>query len=210
MEHKKTGTTTIGLVCKDGVVLAADKRVTAGYMIVDKKFRKIIKISDNVAVTIAGSVSDVQMLIKIIKAQIKLASLRRGKELSVKETTNLLANIVYSNIRRPSMIPSITGFLVGGKDNKGFSLYEVGVAGDVIEATDYRADGSGSQFALGVLESDYKKDLPIKEATKLAVKSLNAAIQRDIASGNGFDVINITKDGIKRVLEQEINTKILV
>lgn len=210
MEQNKTGTTTIGVICKEGVVLAADKRVTAGYMVVDKKFNKIIQISDTIAVTIAGSVSDVQMLIKIIKAQIRLASLRRGKELNVKETTNLLANIVYSSIRRPSMVPSITGFLVGGKDNKGFGLYEVGIAGDVIEADDYKADGSGSQFALGVLESYYKKDLPIKEATKIAIKALNAAIQRDIASGNGIDVITITKDGIQKVLEHQINTEILI
>ncbi len=209
-EDIKTGTTTLGLICKEGIVLAADKRASAGYMIAEKKMDKILPITDKIAVTTAGSVSDVQMLLKLIKAQIKLVSYRRNKELSVKEATNLLASMVYSSIRRPSMVPSITGFLVGGQDPKGFHLYNIGVAGSIIKANDYKADGSGMQFALGVLESSYKKDMSLKEGIKLAVKAVNTAIQRDVASGNGIDVVTVTKDGVKRVFEKEINTNILV
>lgn len=209
-EDIKTGTTTIGLICKDGIVLAADKRASAGYLVAEKKMDKILPITDDIAVTTAGSVSDVQMLIKLIKAQIRLVSFRRSKNLSVKEATNLLASMVYNSIRRPSMVPSITGFLVGGRDPEGFHLYNIGVAGSIIKSNDYKADGSGMQFALGVLESSYKKDLPLKEAIKLAVKAVNTAIQRDIASGNGIDVVTITKDGVQRVLEKEINTNVLM
>jgi len=209
-EDLKTGTTTIGLICKDGIVLAADKRASAGYLVAEKKMDKILPITDDIAVTTAGSVSDVQMLLKLIKAQIKLVSYRRNKDLTVKEATNLLASMVYSAVRRPSMVPSITGFLVGGQDPEGFHLYEVGIAGSIIKSVDYKAAGSGMEFALGVLESSYTKDLPLKEAIKLAVKAVNTAIQRDIASGNGIDVVTITKEGQRRVLEKEINTNILI
>ena len=116
---KKTGTTTLGILCKDGVVLAADRRATAGNIIMSKRFRKIMQIDDNVAITVAGSVSDVQMLVKIIKAQIRLNSLRRGgKELTIREVANLLGNLVYNAIRTPAMIPSITGFLVAATRRK--------------------------------------------------------------------------------------------
>ena len=209
-EDIKTGTTTLGLICKDGIVLAADKRASAGHMVAEKKMDKILPITDNIAVTTAGSVSDVQMLLKLIKAQIKLVQYRRNKDLSVKEATNLLASMVYSSIRRPSMVPSITGFLVGGQDSEGFHLYDIGVAGSIIKSTDYKSDGSGMQFALGVLESSYNKDMPLKEGIRLAVKAVNTAIQRDVVSGNGIDVVTITKDGVKKVFEKEINTNILI
>ena len=206
---KKTGTTTLGIVCKDGIVLAADRRVTAGNLIMGKKFRKIIQIDDNVAVTVAGSVSDIQMLLKIIKAQIKLNSLRRGdKRLTIREVSNLLGNLVYNAIRTPSMFPSITGFLVGGQDDTGFHLYMLGIGGDVVEEEDYTADGSGMEFAIGVLENSYKKGMSINEGIKLAADSISASIQRDNASGNGLNVLTITKDGIKMVIEKELETKI--
>src|SRR3989338_685875 len=100
----KTGTTTVGMVCKDGIVLCADKRVTSGYLISYKKFQKISQITDNIAVTVAGSVSDVQLLIKIIKAELQLKKIRTGNDVTVKEAVNLLASIVYGNIRQMSMI----------------------------------------------------------------------------------------------------------
>jgi len=206
----KTGTTTLGLVCKDGIVLAADRRVTlGGRLIMDKRFKKIHQIDENVALTIAGSVSDVQMLIKVIKAQIMLNSLRRvNKKLKVKEIVNLLGNLVYNAVRSPSMIPSITGFLVGGMDQDGFHLYTLGLGGDIIKSDDYAVDGSGMVFALGVLENSYKKGLSVNEGVKLSGDAINAAIQRDSASGNGINVLTITKDGIKMVVEKELETKI--
>jgi len=211
MDIKNTGTTTIGIVCKDGIILAADRRVTlGGHIVVNKKFQKIVTISNNIAVTTAGSVSDIQLLIKIVKAQLQLNYMRSGKESSVKETANLLASLVYGSIRRLSMIPSITGFIVGGSDDTGHYLFNLGVSGDIIESTDYEADGSGFMFATGVLESSYKKDMTINEGIKLAVKSVNAALQRDAATGNGIDVVVINKDGVKKVFEKEIDMTISV
>lgn len=207
-ELLKTGTTTVGIVCKDGVVLAADRRASAGYMVADKKSRKVIPINEDTAITTAGLVSDIQLLTKIIKAQLKLIEMRRGKKSTVKQSANLLATLVYNNIRRMSMIPGIVGFILGGKDLSGFHLYNLGVDGSVTEVDDYAADGSGSPYALGVLESNYKKDMALSEGIKLAVTAVTTAIQRDIATGNGIDVVTITKDGVKFVLEKEITTRI--
>src|SRR3989344_7885244 len=101
----KTGTTTVGIVCKDSVVLAADKRSSQGYLIANKNQKKISKIADNAAITHAGLVSDAQLLTRIIKAQIRLEIMRRNKQLYVKEIASLLGNLLYGNIRRMSMVP---------------------------------------------------------------------------------------------------------
>lgn len=206
----KSGTTTIGLVCKEGLVLAADKRATSGYMIAWKKFDKIVTITDNVAVTVAGTVSDVQLLTKYLKAELKLKDIRTGRETTVKEAASLLANFVYSNIRKFSLIPGISHFIVGGKDAAGFHMYDLSPDGSIVEVDDYISSGSGSVMAFGVLETLYKKGLSVEEGVKLAAKGINAAVQRDIASGNGIDIVTITKDGIKKVFSKEFEIKIEV
>ena len=206
----KTGTTTIGLVCKEGLVLAADKRATSGYLISYKKFDKIIQITDNIAVTVAGTVSDVQLLTKYLKAELKLKDIRTGRETTVKEAASLLANFVYSNIRKFSLIPGISHFIIGGKDNSGFHMFDLSPDGSIVEVDDYISSGSGSVIAFGVLETLYKKGISVDEGVKLAAKGINAAVQRDIASGNGIDIIAITKDGIKKVFSKEFDIKIEV
>ncbi|MAG91942.1 proteasome subunit beta [Candidatus Woesearchaeota archaeon] len=204
----KTGTTTIGLVCKDGLVLAADKRATSGYLIAWKKFDKIVPITKNIAVTVAGSVSDVQLLTKYLKAELKLKDIRTGRETSVKEGANLLANFVYNNIRKFSVLPGISHFIIGGKDSTGFHLYDLSPDGSIVEVDDYISSGSGSVMVFGVLETLYKKGLSVDEGVKLAAKGINAAVQRDIASGNGMDILTITKDGVKKAVSKEISYKL--
>ena len=204
----KTGTTTIGIVCKDGLVLGADRRATYGYLISYKKFDKIINITDNISVTVAGTVSDVQLLTKYLKAELKLKDIRTGRETSVKEASSLLANFVYSNIRKFSVIPGISHFVMGGKDQSGFHLYDIGADGSIVEIDDYISSGSGSVMAFGVFETLFKKGLSVEEGVKLAVKAINAAVQRDIASGNGIDVVAITKDGVKKVVSKDLELKI--
>jgi proteasome beta subunit len=207
----KKGTTTVGIMCKDGIVMAADKRAVLGMSIIgDKKVDKVFKIADNLAVTIAGTVSDAQLITKLIKAELRLKKVRTSKDSSVKETANLLGTIVYQNIRRFSPILGITGFLLGGSDNTGFHLYEIGPDGSVLEQDEYITDGSGMVMAFGVLDTLYKKDMPIADGIKLAVKAINAAMQRDTATGEGIDVYSITKDGIKKVLTKKLDTTISV
>ncbi len=205
---RKTGTTTVALVCKGGVVLCADKRVTSGYLISFKKYEKIVQINDNIAVTVAGTVSDVQLLTKLLKAELKLKDLRTNREVTVKEAVNLLSSMVYNNIRKFSIIPGISHFLVGGKDNEGIHVYDIGADGSITNIDDYTGSGSGSVMAYGVLETLYQKGLTIDEGIKLGAKAINAAVQRDIASGNGIDIVSITKDGVKKVLSKTVDIKI--
>jgi len=203
-ERLKTGTTTVGIKCKDGIVLAADTRATAGHMIVDKRAEKVHVISDDYAVTIAGTVSDAQLIIKLIKAELKLKEVRTNKRPTAKEAANLLGGLLYSSIRRPSMLPGIAHFLLGGKDSSGIYLYDLYPDGSVTNVRDFVSSGSGSVFALGVLETQYKADMTTAEGVKLAVKCVNTALRRDSASGNGIDVVVVSDKDIKKVMHKEL------
>lgn len=204
----KTGTTTLGLICKDGVVLAADRRATAGNLIANKETQKIIPIADNIAVTIAGTASDAQLLAKYAEAELRLKMIRTKRDVSVKEAANLTARLTYNNIRRPSMIPGISHFIVGGADESGFYIYDVFPDGSIAEVRNFISSGSGSVMVYGVLETLYKPDMTIEEARKLAIKCINASIQRDSASGNGIDIVAITGKGMNKIFDHKIETKI--
>lgn len=198
----KTGTTTVALVCSEGVVLGADRRATTGNYIAIKHADKVHQISDNMAMTIAGSVSDAQLLIKLIRAEVQLKKLRTHRNVTVKEGANLLGGLVYRNIRQPSMLPGVTHFLLGGKDKEGFHLYDLFADGSVDQIKDFVCSGSGSVITWGVMETMYKPDLNIEDAKKLVAKAINAAIQRDSASGGGITIFTITGKGVEKVVEK--------
>ena len=204
--HPKKGTTTIGMVCKDGIVLAADRRVTAGHIIAHKKIKKVLPVSDHMAMTTAGLVSDIQLFTKVIRAQLMLLKMRKGKEPTVKAAASLLSNLAYSNIRRPSMIPGIVGFLFGGYDHTGYSLYEISFDGTVLEVDDFASDGSGSSVALGVLETLYKEGMSTDQAQEIAIKALQSAMSRDSATGNGVDIIVINEKGVEYKVQKTITS----
>ena len=204
----KTGTTTLGLMCKDGIILAADRRATAGYLIANKKTQKIIPITDKIAVTIAGTASDAQLLARYVESELKLKMMRTKREVTVREAANLTARFTYNNIRRPSMIPGVAHFIVGGADATGFYIYDVFPDGSIAEIDDFISSGSGSVMVYGVLETLFKKDMTIDEAKSLAIKCINASIQRDIASGNGIDIIAIKEHGIEQIFDKTIKSKV--
>lgn len=200
----KTGTTTVGVKYKGGVVLGADKRATAGNMIVDKKTVKVVPITDKIAVTTAGSVSEIQMLVKVVRAELKLKSLRGKREPTVNEAANLLAGMLYNSIRQPSMLPSPAHFLVGGYDSTGTYLFDLWPDGSITEVGEFVSSGSGSVFALGVLEADWTEDLDEDAATKLVESAIMSSLKRDSASGNGMDLMVIGRDGTMRPIAKSI------
>ena len=206
----KTGTTTVGIVCKDGVVMAADKRVTAGNLIADKNFTKVSQIADKIAITMAGLVSDAQLLTRLIKAEIRLMEIQTHRSVTVKEAANLLAGMSYSNIRRPTMVAGIVGFLIGGHDDHdGFTLYNLGIDGSITQKN-YDTEGSGSVFAYGVLETEFQENMSVEEGVKLAQRAINAAMQRDSASGNGIDIFVVSAKDTKHVMTKLVNTGIQI
>lgn len=205
IESLKTGTTTLGLVCKDAIILAADRRATAGNFIASKTTKKVMQVTDTMALTVAGSVSDIQLIVKLIKAELALKSVKTSRSITVKEAANLLAGMVYQNIRNFSMIPGVSHFLFGGYDQEGLHLYEIYPDGSITEVDDFVSSGSGSPMVYGVLENDFKKNLSTKEGEELAIKGMKGSLSRDSASGNGIDIFSISKEGIKQIYEKTIN-----
>jgi len=212
----KSGTTIIGIVCKDGVIVASDRRATAGNLIAMKNAKKAVQINDYLIVAGTGNMSDIEMQKKVVAAQLKLKELKSKKRPTVKESANLIGMMTYQNIRQPAMIPSIVGTIVGGVNEDGTAeLYTIEPSGTAVQVEDYDANfGSGMPFVLGLLERQYKKDITVKEGVELAIEALKSSTQRDAGSGNGIDVFTLTKKGIKHEVAQEIlpeyrNSKIL-
>jgi len=206
----KTGTTTLCIMCKDGIVLAADRRASGGGMVLHKRAQKVVPITDSIAVTTAGNVSDIQLMVKLAKAEIKLKDVQVYRTATVKEAASMVAGMLYSTFRRPSMVLSIASLMMAGRDKDGFHGWELSPDGSMMEIRDFAADGSGMVFALGVLETLYKKNMPVEEGVKLAVKAVSAALQRDTASGNGIDVVTITDKGMQTVIDKELELKLEV
>jgi proteasome beta subunit len=202
----KTGTTILGIVCKDGIVMAADRQSTAGNIVMNKNSKKIKVLNDYLVVASTGVVSDIQRTFKILAAELRLKNLKSKSRPTIRQSANLLSTITYAQVRQPSMVPSMVGTLLGGFDEDGsFSLYTVEPAGSVIKVEDYDANfGSGMPYVLGLLERQYKKDLTLKEGVELAKEALKSSTQRDVGSGYGIDIFTITKEGIEIVVEQEI------
>ena len=201
-----TGTSLVGIVCKEGIVMAGDRKATAGGSIVmQKNAKKVIQINEYLLVSGTGVSSDIDMLQKLIRAELKLKELKDKKRPTVKEAANLIATIAYNNIRQMSMIPFIAGTMVGGLDENGKAeLYTVEPAGSVVLVEDFDANfSSGMPYILGLLERQYKPGLTIKEGTQLAIEAIKSSSERDTASGYGVDVYTITKDGIKQVSKQK-------
>jgi proteasome beta subunit len=198
----KKGTTTVGIICKDGIVLAADKRATMGYMIAHKNVKKIHKLVGDIALTIAGGVGDAQMLIRYVKAEAKLYELKNKRRPSVKALSTLMAHILYSG--KNQFFPYYVQFLLGGKDEKGFSLLVLGPDGTKLE-DEFIATGSGSVFAYGLLQERYDSSMKVTEAVRLAVRAVNVAIERDIATGEGIDVVIVDGDGYKELSKEQVN-----
>ena len=205
----KTGTSILGIVCKDGIVMAADRQVTAGNIVMSKTAKKVFKINDYLVGSWAGGFSDAQVLTKVVTAELKLKELRSKTRPSVKDAANLFSMLSYRGIRQFSSIPSIVGTLVAGYNLDGtFELYSVEPAGGIIKVEDYDANfGSGMPYMLGLLERGYKKDISAKEGIQLAIECIKSSTQRDTGSGHGIDVFVITKDGIKQEVDERIEPR---
>lgn len=198
MDKIKTGTTTVGITYKDGVVLAADKKVSEGNIAL-AAFEKIDKLSDSIGITMAGSVADVQALIKIMQSEIALYEVRSGIKMKTKSAVGLFSTILFNN--RMGLIGS--AFIVGGYDTKP-ELYVLDTAGSKIPDK-YTSIGSGSVVSLGVMEMGYKEGMSEDEAVKLAHSAISASTRRDVFTGNGVDIVVVDKKGYRKLSEADLN-----
>jgi len=184
------GATTIGVVCDEGVILASEKRVSYGYMVMSRTGKKVFKIAERLGAACAGLVSDMQILIREVEAYANLFKLDANRPIPVKSAAKVMSNLLFA--RR--LFPLITQTIVGGMDDEGPSIYVLDVLGSVIPDK-YAAVGSGSEIAYGLLEQGYKEGMPLKEAKELVTRAIKSAVSRDVMSGDGIDFLTITKEG---------------
>lgn len=165
-----------------------------GYLVASKETEKIVKLSDKIVMTTAGSVGDNLTLARWLRAEIKLFEIQNNRSISVKAVAGLLSNIL--NAYR--FYPFYVQILIAGYDEyEGFKMYSFDMLGGMEEEKKFFATGSGSPMALGVLEALYKDGIDINEAKEIAIKAIKAAVERDIGSGGkGIDVAIITDKGV--------------
>ncbi|MHA1793033.1 MAG: archaeal proteasome endopeptidase complex subunit beta [Promethearchaeota archaeon] len=189
----KTGTTTLGIICKDAVILATESQATMGSYVVSKDTPKLYQIAKNVGITISGGVADCQQVVRNLRALIELRMLDLNRELSVKSITQLTSVILFQN----RMFPYISMLLIGGYDKEGSHLFSLDPFGSLMEEKNFASVGSGSVVAIGVLESTYKPDLNVDEGIQLVKRAVGAARKRDTASGGKIQVAVIDKNGLR-------------
>ncbi len=199
-----SGTTTIGLVCKDGVVLATERRATMGHFIANKTTVKLFRVDQNVGATFAGSVGDAQAMVRFLQAEVALYRMRRGTPIRVEGAATLCANHLNAN----RFMPYFAWLIVGGVDPTGGHVFALDAEGGSIEDR-YVSIGSGSPFVYGVLEDAWRETPSVSEGIDLALRGLAAAMRRDSASGDGYAVAEITRDGYREPPAEEIQRRLV-
>lgn len=190
--HYIPGATTIGIVCKDSVILASEKRVSYGSFVLSRSGKKVFKITKTIGAACAGLVSDMQILVREINAYAKLFNLEAGRPITVKSAAKMVSNLLFSQ----RLVPLITQTIIGGVDNDGPALYILDLLGSNIR-DNFNAVGSGAEIAIGILENGYREDLVQEDGKKLATQAIRSAISRDAMSGDGIDFLIITEEGIE-------------
>lgn len=199
---KKTGTTTLGMVCKDGVVIATEKRATMGTLIAHKATKKLYKIDNHLALATAGLVGDLQVLARYLSAEANLYRLKREANMPVSSAATLMSNI----LNQRKFYPYYVQLIIGGYDNTGGHVYSLDAAGGAIPDK-YTSGGSGSPYVFGVMEDLYKDDITTNEGVDIAVRAITAAMNRDSASGGMINIAVITKDGFREIPEEEVKKR---
>ena len=194
------GTTTVGAVCSDGVILSTDTRATMGNYVASKTAKKVYKITDSLAMTIAGGVAVAQRIVDILKINARLFEFEKGRPMPVSAAARLVSNILFSN--RSVGMPLPLQALIGGFDETGPHVFNLDPFGSLTEEK-VVSTGSGSPFAYGVLEDKFKEDSSVEEMLSVVVSAVDSAMKRDVASGDSFEVAVINKDGFRELSPDE-------
>lgn len=184
--------TSVGITCSDGVVLASEKKITWGDIVLSRRGRKVFKITDRIGVACAGLVSDMQVLARRLEAISNIYFMEEKRPIPVRTAAKILANILFD----ARLYPLLTQIIIGGIDKEGPVIYVLDPLGSILKEK-YAAVGSGSYIAFGTLERFYRDGLSVNEGREIAIRSIKAAAKRDVGSGEGIDIIVITNDGAK-------------
>ena len=197
------GTTTVAIKVKDGVVLCADMRASAGYFIANNNTMKIQKIEQHVGLTLAGGVADAQNIVDVLRYHANVHRIQNQEPIPIKSLARLTSLMFHQN----RGYPFIADILVGGYDNQGPQLFNIDMFGSV-EEKNYVTTGSGSPVAYRLLEEEYRDDLTLEQAKAIALRAVKAAITRNIGTGDGINVALIDKNGFQ-LLDKERKKAVL-
>jgi len=184
------GATAVGITYNDGVLLAAEKRVSYGNFVVNKNTKKTFNVTDHVGAACAGMVADMQVLVRQVSALSKIRKLETRRNVEPNSVAKLMSVIMFE--RR--YFPLLTQVVVGGVTTGKPEIYTLDPLGSVLPDR-YAAVGTGAEMALGVMDAEFDENLDEEKATDLALKSIRSSIQRDSASGDGIDILIINKNG---------------
>ncbi|HYB92761.1 MAG TPA: archaeal proteasome endopeptidase complex subunit beta [archaeon] len=192
------GTTTIAIVCRDGIVLATDTRATAGFFVAHKYAKKVFPLDDHLAMTIAGTVADAQNVVDILTANARLYKLDKSRPMPVSSVARLAANVLFGSRAYPLELQAI----ISGVDDTGAHVFALDPLGSVTEEKCF-SSGSGSPIAFGVLEDGYKEGMTIDAGIRLVLRAVDAAMKRDVGTGDSFDVAVVTKEGYRELSSED-------
>jgi proteasome beta subunit len=183
------GATAVGISYINGVILASEKRVSYGNFVVNKNTRKTFSVTNLVGAACAGMVADMQVLVRQVGALAKIRKLETRRDVAPNSIAKLMSVIMFE--RR--FFPLLTQVIVGGIHIKP-EIYTLDPLGSVLP-DEYASVGTGAEMALGILDDEYKPNMPEEKARQIAVKAIKSSIQRDSSSGDGIDLLLITKKG---------------
>lgn len=183
------GATVVGISYNDGVILAADKRVSFGNFVVNKNIKKTFTVTDYVGAACAGMVADMQVLVRQVEALAKIRKLETRREVPPNSIAKLMSVIMFE--RR--YFPLLTQVIVGGINEKP-EIYTLDPLGSVLP-DDYAAVGTGAEMALGIMDAEFKPNMSEEKVRELATRAIRSAIARDAASGDGIDILYVTRTG---------------
>ncbi|HEX9678804.1 proteasome subunit beta [Nitrososphaera sp.] len=198
-EQIKKGTTTCALTCKDGVVLAADTRASAGLFIADRHVMKIQKVGNHLGMTIAGGVADAQNLVDLMRYNANIFRLQNKEPMPIKSAARLCSNVLFNQRYFPYYVQLI---MAGYTSKEGPQIYNIDLFGS-ISTEKFISTGSGSPVAYGYLESEYREGLSVNEAYKTAMHAIAAAIRRNAGTGDNINVVIIDKDGWRELSKEQ-------
>jgi len=192
----QTGTTTVGIIIKDGVVIGTESQAIGGTVVISKQAQKLFEINKYTAATIAGGVADCQYVVNQLKALSRLKEVEEGIVPDPKYVASTCRNILFSGRTYFLALMIVGGYSLGEKSGK---LYGIDLLGTLYEENEYLSFGSGSPFSLGVLESDWKANLTKAKGIELIKTAISASRERDAGSGFELQICSIDKNGFKQV-----------
>lgn len=198
-EQIKKGTTTCALTCKDGVVLAADTRASAGLFIADRHVMKIQRVDSHLGLTIAGGVADAQNLVDTMRYNANIYRFQNKEYIPIKSAARLCSNILFNQRYFPFYVQLI---MAGYTKEEGATIYNLDLFGS-ISSEKFISTGSGSPVAYGYLESEYREGMSVNDAYKTAMQAIAAAIRRNAGTGDNINVVIIDKDGYRELPKEQ-------